>query len=354
MVDDEPLAEGWEAVTDDEGRTYWWNTETNETTWTKPVAVVAKKGLAAGGGPTSPRGPPQPGSTGSPRSIAPLDGCRCSVAAGYLSKVAGDKPEEKSSQLDDLARLRQQGGTARPDSSSWQRRSFPPTARGALVLAHGATPPLGSGQSHGHLGCPHSRPGAARRRRSDFASGHPGHRASQACLVRATAPRPYVAEAAALCTQAVTMPTQAAPAAGSRLGWRSSTNRRRWRIIVAPAQSPLQRKTRRSSSTAAWWAAWPLAERSNTSATAAEPHTRGTHPLRTCTCAPAQPAHTQSFPRSAVHSTYTPRWPSLPSSHRPSGHSLRQEGDCQGGRASPSTRGGYEQRSCRRGAYAPR
>ena len=97
MVDDEPLAEGWEAVTDDEGRTYWWNTETNETTWTKPVAVVAKKGLAAGGGPTSPRGPPQPGSTGSPRSIAPLDGCRCSVAAGYLSKVAGDKPEEKSS-----------------------------------------------------------------------------------------------------------------------------------------------------------------------------------------------------------------------------------------------------------------
>ena len=215
-------------------------------------------------------------------------------------------------------------------------------------------PPLGSGQSHGHLGCPHSRPGAARRRRSDFASGHPGHRASQTCLVRATAPRPYVAEAAALCTQAVTMPTQAAPAAGSRLGWRSSTNRRRWRIIVAPAQSPLQRKTRRSSSTAAWWAAWPLAERSNTSATAAEPHTRGTHPLRTCTCAPAQPAHTQSFPRSAVHSTYTPRWPSLPSSHRPSGHSLRQEGDCQGGRASPSTRGGYEQRSCRRGAYAPR
>jgi len=147
MVDDEPLAEGWEAVTDDEGRTYWWNTETNETTWTKPVAVVAKKGLAAGGGPTSPRGPPQPGSTGSPRSIAPLDGCRCSVAAGYLSKVAGDKPEEKSSQLDDLARLRQQGGTARPDSSSWQRRSFPPTARGALVLAHGATPLWGQGRA---------------------------------------------------------------------------------------------------------------------------------------------------------------------------------------------------------------
>ena len=127
---------------------------------------------------------------------------------------------------------------------------------------------------------------------------------------------------------------------------RAATERSmRWR---SSSTTPL------SSSTAAWWAAWPLAERSNTSATAAEPHTRGTHPLRTCTCAPAQPAHTQSFPRSAVHSTYTPRWPSLPSSHRPSGHSLRQEGDCQGGRASPSTRGGYEQRSCRRGAYAPR
>ena len=45
---DEPLAEGWEAVVDDTGRTYWWNTETNETTWTKPVAVLAKRGLAAG------------------------------------------------------------------------------------------------------------------------------------------------------------------------------------------------------------------------------------------------------------------------------------------------------------------
>ena len=43
------LAEGWEAVTDDSGRTYWWNTETNDTTWEKPVAIVAKTGLAAGG-----------------------------------------------------------------------------------------------------------------------------------------------------------------------------------------------------------------------------------------------------------------------------------------------------------------
>ena len=48
---DEALAEGWEAVVDDTGRTYWWNTETNETTWTKPVAVLAKKGLAAGAAP---------------------------------------------------------------------------------------------------------------------------------------------------------------------------------------------------------------------------------------------------------------------------------------------------------------
>uniref|UniRef100_A0A7S0E2L5 WW domain-containing protein n=1 Tax=Phaeocystis antarctica TaxID=33657 RepID=A0A7S0E2L5_9EUKA len=77
MADEEPLAEGWEAVTDDAGRTYWWNTETNETTWTKPVAVLAKKGLAA----------------------------------GYLSKV-GSTEFEKSSKPDDLARLRQQGGSS--------------------------------------------------------------------------------------------------------------------------------------------------------------------------------------------------------------------------------------------------
>lgn len=46
MNDD--LPEDWEAVVDPEGRTYWWNTCTNETTWTKPVAVVATKGIAAG------------------------------------------------------------------------------------------------------------------------------------------------------------------------------------------------------------------------------------------------------------------------------------------------------------------
>lgn len=42
------LPSGWENVTDDQGRTYWWNVETNEATWTKPVAVIAKKNIAAG------------------------------------------------------------------------------------------------------------------------------------------------------------------------------------------------------------------------------------------------------------------------------------------------------------------
>ena len=48
------LARGWEAVTDGADRTYWWNTETNDTTWEKPLAVVAKKGLAAGASPAKP------------------------------------------------------------------------------------------------------------------------------------------------------------------------------------------------------------------------------------------------------------------------------------------------------------
>ena len=47
MADDE-LPPDWEAVTDEQGRTYWWNVETNETTWTKPQAVVATKEVAAG------------------------------------------------------------------------------------------------------------------------------------------------------------------------------------------------------------------------------------------------------------------------------------------------------------------
>ncbi|KAL1514505.1 hypothetical protein AB1Y20_003604 [Prymnesium parvum] len=44
----EELPPEWEAVTDAEGRTYWWNVRTNETTWKKPVLVVAKKEVAAG------------------------------------------------------------------------------------------------------------------------------------------------------------------------------------------------------------------------------------------------------------------------------------------------------------------
>ena len=46
--DEADLPEGWEAVIDDDGRTYWWNVDTNETTWTKPEKIVAKKGIASG------------------------------------------------------------------------------------------------------------------------------------------------------------------------------------------------------------------------------------------------------------------------------------------------------------------
>jgi len=42
------LAPNWEAVTAEDGRVYWWNLVTTETTWEKPVEVVAKKGIAAG------------------------------------------------------------------------------------------------------------------------------------------------------------------------------------------------------------------------------------------------------------------------------------------------------------------
>lgn len=51
MADDDPnkgLAPNWEAVTAEDGRVYWWNIVTTETTWEKPVEVVAKKGIAAG------------------------------------------------------------------------------------------------------------------------------------------------------------------------------------------------------------------------------------------------------------------------------------------------------------------
>lgn len=42
------LPPDWEAVTDEGGRTYWWNVSTNETTWTKPQVTVATKGVAVG------------------------------------------------------------------------------------------------------------------------------------------------------------------------------------------------------------------------------------------------------------------------------------------------------------------
>ena len=51
MADDphSNLADGWEAVESEDGRgTYWWNVNSNETTWEKPVAIVAKKSIAAG------------------------------------------------------------------------------------------------------------------------------------------------------------------------------------------------------------------------------------------------------------------------------------------------------------------
>uniref|UniRef100_A0A7S3B5R7 WW domain-containing protein n=1 Tax=Haptolina ericina TaxID=156174 RepID=A0A7S3B5R7_9EUKA len=45
---DEGLPDGWEEVQDDAGRVYWWNVTTNETTWTRPVKVIATRGVAAG------------------------------------------------------------------------------------------------------------------------------------------------------------------------------------------------------------------------------------------------------------------------------------------------------------------
>ena len=51
MNDERGMAEeklgDWEAVVDDEGRTYWWNVETDETTWDKPELPVAKSRAAA-------------------------------------------------------------------------------------------------------------------------------------------------------------------------------------------------------------------------------------------------------------------------------------------------------------------
>ena len=47
-----PFCAGWTElwcrVQDDAGRVYWWNVTTNETTWTRPVKVIATRGVAAG------------------------------------------------------------------------------------------------------------------------------------------------------------------------------------------------------------------------------------------------------------------------------------------------------------------
>eukprot|EP00316_Scyphosphaera_apsteinii_P022326 CAMPEP_0119305578 /NCGR_PEP_ID=MMETSP1333-20130426/6545_1 /TAXON_ID=418940 /ORGANISM="Scyphosphaera apsteinii, Strain RCC1455" /LENGTH=163 /DNA_ID=CAMNT_0007308703 /DNA_START=28 /DNA_END=519 /DNA_ORIENTATION=+ len=77
MSDD--LLPDWEAVVDREGRTYWWNVTTNETTWTKPVAI---------------------------KTIT-----RTNVAAGYLAKVhnATDKSQGASSQQGGPDRLIRSG-----------------------------------------------------------------------------------------------------------------------------------------------------------------------------------------------------------------------------------------------------
>ena len=67
----------------------------------------------------------------------------------------------------------------RPDSSSWWRRSWPPAARGALALAHGATPwPQGRGAATWDPQC---RPGASRWRRC--------HQARLSCSVAQMAGR---------------------------------------------------------------------------------------------------------------------------------------------------------------------
>ena len=50
MADDDDaskdLAPGWEAVKADDGRTYWWNTNSGDTTWEKPVIVGVEHTLA--------------------------------------------------------------------------------------------------------------------------------------------------------------------------------------------------------------------------------------------------------------------------------------------------------------------
>ena len=82
MADSDPhtnLAPDWEAVEGEDPRgTYWWNVSTNETTWEKPVAIVAKKGIAAGylAKVQSQTGPPSDA-----RQSAPKSGAAAELAA---------------------------------------------------------------------------------------------------------------------------------------------------------------------------------------------------------------------------------------------------------------------------------
>jgi hypothetical protein len=42
------LPPSWEAVVDEHGRTYFWNVDTDEVSWERPVQVKAKSSVASG------------------------------------------------------------------------------------------------------------------------------------------------------------------------------------------------------------------------------------------------------------------------------------------------------------------
>ena len=44
---EQPLPADWESVEDEMGRTYYWNVDTNEVSWTRPRLVKATKDIAA-------------------------------------------------------------------------------------------------------------------------------------------------------------------------------------------------------------------------------------------------------------------------------------------------------------------